>query len=797
MKRIVTIISSIILSLYFLISAAELDSVRMASRKVLPLWQAFSLSEVKLTDSYFLQAMERHKEYVLSLEVDRLIPHVRRTVGLEGKGENYGGWEKNGGCTYGHYMSSCAMFYVSTGDERFLQRLNYILSELKLCQENTEDGWFVSGKHAREGYADLLAGKLVLNQPDETKQPWNFNKNGNSWYCIHKVLAGLRDAYVYASCDMAKEIMLPLADYIANIALTANHDLFQGMLAVEAGGMNEVFTDIYAITGEEKYLETARRFNHITVIYPIANGEDVLFGRHANDQIPKFVGVVKEYEYTGEELYKKAGENFWKIVTENHTLAIGGNSCYERFGLPGDEVKRLDYSSAETCNTYNMLKLSRQMFMLTGDLKYLNYYEHALYNHILASQDPDLPGCVTYYTSLLPGSFKQYSTPYESFWCCVGTGMENHAKYAESVYFLSEDNLLVNLFIPSELDAEKIGVRLMLDTKFPDSDSIRISLKEWNCFNGALSFRIPQWLQTVPQLYVNGFRQTIQIQDGYLQLKKGLLKEGDVVLLVLPRSLHIRYAKGEPHYGTLMHGPLVLAAGFGNEGMPADRVSDNRQCKDAIPYSDIPMLVGNLDDLKSWIVKKKDAPNTFMVKNTGGQQNVCLVPYFKMHHQYHTVYWKIYSEGVFESRMRAFTDEIKIGDERNERKHNLSGQNDSICWHDYFWAKNTRYRVAEEGGWFAYDLRIDKDENNPYYLICRFWGDESDEHEFDVLVNDSLLTTVNLNRRLYLTYVDDIYKIPQKWTEGKDKVCVKFQAKKGKTAGGLYGLKITSDIDLR
>ena len=242
------------------------------------------------------------------------------------------------------------------------KRLDYILSELKVCQENDTDGWFITGKRDKEGFKSLVDGNLNLNQPDETKQPWNFNRNGNSWYGIHKILAGLRDAYVYADRKEARSILLKLADYITDFALKTNVDLFQGMLSVEQGGMNEVFADIYSLTGDKKYLKVAEKFNHINVIYKIANNEDVLSGRHANDQIPKFLGVARQYEFIDNDLLKGAAQNFWDIVIKDHTLVIGGNSCYERFGVSGQESKRLDYSSTETCNTYNMLKLSRELF---------------------------------------------------------------------------------------------------------------------------------------------------------------------------------------------------------------------------------------------------------------------------------------------------------------------------------------------------------------------------------------------------------------------------------------------------
>ncbi len=778
-------------------SASEYDAARKAPQVNVPQWESFSLHEVTLTNSYFKQAMELHKKYLLTLEVDRLIPHVRRTVGLEPKGQNYGGWEKGGGCTYGHYMSGCALMYASTGDKTFLDRLDYIISELKACQSKTNDGWFITGSRGKEGYLKLMGGEVFLNQPDETKQPWNYNQNGNSWYCIHKVMGGLRDAYIYAGRKEALDVLVPLADFIANIALTSNKDLFQSTLSVEHGGMNEVFADLYGMTGDKKYLETAQRFNHINVIYPMANGEDVLFGRHANDQIPKFVGVAREYEYTANPVFLKAAENFWDIVTSDHTVAIGGNSCFERFGVPGEESKRLDYTSAETCNTYNMLKLTGELFRLKGDFNYLNYYEHALYNHILASLDPHEGGCMTYYTSLLPGFCKQYSTPYDSFWCCVGTGLENHSKYGESIYFKGENKLLVNLYIASKLNWEEKQLQLTMDTSFPESDTIRVKIDKIGQFNGALMFRYPSWAGGNATVFLNGKTAAAEYKEGeYIRLLASVAS-GDEVTLVFPRHLYIRYTKDEPNFGSVMYGPLLLAGGLGTAHMPEDHVVDNRAMREVLPVKDIPMLVGSKVDMDSWIVRTSDHPLRFEVKNGGGQKGIELIPYFQMHHQWHSVYWKIYSPEEFQYRKRVLTDEVIIGDEANEKRHALKGERDSLYWHDYFWAKNTQYRMAQEEGWFSYDLAVDKKEVKPYHLICRYWGDEKAENCFEIWIDGQLLRTVDLNRKLYLTYVDEVYDIPAGWTKGKSKITVAFRSGKGQKAGGLYQLKVTADPDFR
>ncbi|MDR2805966.1 MAG: glycoside hydrolase family 127 protein [Dysgonamonadaceae bacterium] len=772
---------------------SEIDNLQLVASGRNLAWKSFSLSEVQLMDSYFKDAMDRHKTYVLSLEIDRLIPHVLQSAGLQPKGKNYGGWEAHQkGCTYGHYMSSCAMYYAATGETIFLERLDYIINELKRCQKQHQNGWFLGGE---AGFSTILYGKIQLDGPDETGQPWDFNQNGNTWYGIHKALAGLRDAYVYAGRQEALEILRPLCNFITELALNSNHDVFQAMLSVEQGGMNEILADVYSLTGEKKYLEASQRFNHVNVIYPVADGKDVLFGRHANDQIPKFIGVARQYQLTNKEIYLTAAEKFWNMVLDDHTLCIGGNSCYERFGIPGEESKRLDFSSAETCNTYNMLKLSKQLFLLTGDSKYLNYYEHALYNHILASQDPDSFGGVTYYTSLLPGLFKQYSTPYNSFWCCVGTGLENHAKYGEAIYFANDKSVLINLFIPSELKWKEKGLNIAMSTRFPESDEIIININRKGSFTGNLLIRMPEWVKTSPKIKINGIKQKLQRINGFIVIPA--IHNHDIILISYPRSLYVEYVKDEPHFGTVMYGPLVLAGDLGIDNMPEDHVSDNRALRKELPLKNIPVLVGNTEKHDKWIIQDQSTPLLFHVKNSARQPDIDMIPYFQMHHKRNSVYWKIYSPEMYALRSQKLSDEIIISNIKNETQHQLKGQNDSIRWHDYFWACNTQFRDAVNGGWFSYELKINKDEKNPYNLICRFWGDESPQHQFDILIEGNVLKTINLNRRLHLTYVDDIYAIPYEWTKGKDKVTVEFRAKENNIAGGLYSLKITSDITLR
>ena len=543
--------------------------------------------------------------YILSLDINRLISGIRKQNGMEPGAESYGGWEKGGGgCTYGHYLSACALMYASTNDERFLERVNSIVSELKKIQANTDDGWFFGG---RDGFAKVQNGDLYLTKPDDAAQPWNFNENGNFWYSAHKVLAGLRDAYWYVVNNEAKDILLNLGEWILNWSQKTNSDLFQAMLSVEQGGMNEVIADLFSISNDQRYLELAHKFTHTNVIYPVAVGEDVLFARHANDQIPKFIGASRIYELSGVKTMQAAAFNFWDMVINNHTSVIGGNGLYERFGMPDEHTNRLGYSSSETCNTYNMLKLSRRLFTLTGDSKYMDYFERGLYNQILGSQEPET-GCVTYFTSLMPGMFKFYSTPENSFWCCVGTGMENHAKYNESIFFHDNTNLLINLFIPATLNWDEKGLKLNMSTSFPESDTIQVKFENNKAFSGSIYIRRPNWLKTSPTITCNNLPSKFKLENGFIHLK-GSFKAGDVISLVLPQKLYLETMKDDKFVSSILYGPLVLAAELGNRDLPELHIESPHNMEHfPRPIKNIPFFVGSKTDLDSWI--KKDESNT-------------------------------------------------------------------------------------------------------------------------------------------------------------------------------------------
>ncbi|MBZ0257511.1 glycoside hydrolase family 127 protein, partial [bacterium] len=427
--------------------SAEFNIEKKAKIKAEP----FSVEDVQLLDGPFLHARNLDAAYLLRLVPDRLLAGFREVAGLPAKAKRYGGWESMGvaGHTLGHYLSAASRLYAA-GDDRFLERINYIVDELKACQANS--GYLAAFSEGKKVFEEVAKGDI---------RSAGFDLNGSwvPWYTFHKQFAGLIDAYRYCDNQEALEVAKKMGDWAIDVTSGLSEEQFQKMLACEHGGMNESMLELYAITGDERYLELSRRFHHQAVLGPLARGEANLPGLHSNTQIPKIIGVAHRYEYTQDEADHDIATYFWDRVVHHHTYANGGNSNHEHFGPADQLAHRLSSESSESCNTYNMLKLTRHLFSWTEDPQYSDYYEQALYNHILAAQNPD-DGMMCYFIPMQVGGAKTYSTPFDSFWCCVGSGIENPARYTEGIYYHGDDDLLVNLFIPSVLKWKEQGVEL-------------------------------------------------------------------------------------------------------------------------------------------------------------------------------------------------------------------------------------------------------------------------------------------------------------------------------------------------
>ncbi len=598
--------------------------------------EAFGLGEVELLGGPFLRARGRDGEYLLSLEVDRFLHNFRVNAGLKPKGEIYGGWESVAmwadirchGHSLGHYLTACAMMFASTGEGKFKERVDSIVAELGECQAAGKTGLVCAFPEGGAIFDLAVSGKRFPGVP---------------WYTMHKILAGLRDATLHAGNAAAKEVLVKLADWAGEVTKGMSDGAFQKMLNTEHGGMNEVLADVYGLTGEKKYLELAKRFCHQAVFGPLAEERDVLNGLHANTQIPKVIGFLRIYELTGEKEYLTAAAFFWKTVVETRSFVTGGHGDNEHFFPTGDFARHANSAkNMETCCTYNMLKLTRMLFALEPRGEYADYYERALLNNILASQDPD-SGMVTYFQGTRAGYMKLYCTPIDSFWCCTGTGMENHAKHQDSIYFRGENALYVNLFIPSKVALKEQGATLMQTTRFPEEAGTKLEWKGEKAVEMAVMIRHPSWCEAAV-VKVNGEVAVKSEKPGTFMEVKREWKDGDVVEVSLPMGMRVVEMPGVKGTVAFVYGPVVLAGALGKEGIAAgaDITVNERTIGQVLNGAfEVPVIVGESGTIAGKVGQMGNEALTFAIAEDGKNKDVRLIPYYKIAHERYAIYWKL------------------------------------------------------------------------------------------------------------------------------------------------------------
>lgn len=603
---------------------------------VTPRAAPFDLADVRLLGGPFRRAQELDARYLLRLEPDRLLHNFRVNAGLRPKAPVYGGWEsvepwveiRCHGHTLGHYLSACALMFASTGDERFRGRCDYVVAELRECQEAGGSGLVCAFPDGAAPLHAVAEAKRFVGVP---------------WYTMHKVFAGLRDAHLYAGSRPALGVLVGLSDWAVAHTREIPEEQFQRMLDTEHGGMNEVLADVYALTGEAKYLALAERFCHRRLLAPLAEARDTLDKLHANTQIPKVIGFGRLYELTGRAGYGAASRFFWRTVVGNRTFATGGHGDQEHFFPPADFLGRLGSAKTmETCCAHNMLRLTRSLFALEPSAAYADYYERALYNSILASQDPD-SGMMTYFQPTRPGYLKLYCTPTDSFWCCTGSGMENHAKYGDSIYFRGADALYVNLFIPSALSWREKGLTLTQTTRFPEQGVTRLRLNARRPLRLTLNVRHPAWCREV-NVAVNGRRHaTSRRPGGYVAVSR-TWRDGDTVEVRLPMSLRAEPLPGNPDVVAFVYGPVVLAGRLGREGLKpgADIIVNERTYGDVLNEKvEVPVLAGDAREVVARVRPSASAPLTFRTDGVGRPRDVTLIPYYRVAHERYNLYWKL------------------------------------------------------------------------------------------------------------------------------------------------------------
>ena len=598
--------------------------------KVQPKAISFDLRDVKLLASPFLENQIRDGKWLLSLDNNRFLHTFRLNAGISSKAKPLGGWEAPDvelrGHSTGHVLSGLALMYASTGDRMFKLKGDSLVHELKKVQDALD----------QNGYLSAFPQHFV-NRAIEDGKVWA------PWYTIHKIFAGLLDMYLCCDNLEAFEIAKKMGEWTYLKLSTLNQMQLDKMLKTEFGGMSEVLYNLYSMTGNEHYLKAAGMFYHRIQLDPLSVQNDVLKAHHANTYIPKIIGEARSYEITGVDKQKQIAEFFWKAVIEHHTFATGGNSDNEYFFAPDSLSRHLTHRTTETCNTYNMLKLTSHLFNWTADSKYADYYESALYNHILGSQDPET-GMVCYFMPLKAGSFKVYSTVDDSFWCCVGTGFENHAKYGEAIYFHDSKNLFVNLFIPSELTWREKGIQIRQETSFPEKESTKLIILNTNGEKYALMLRNPSWVTSGVKLKINGKSQRINSKtSSYIRVERKWSK-GDVVEFSMPMALRLVPTNDNPKIAAVAYGPILLAGSMGREGMskPAPYAED----QDDLGKYPVPAGLKN-------ILNTGGKPATDLIKPISGmfrltfelrdihQEKAILLPYYQIHDERYVVYWKI------------------------------------------------------------------------------------------------------------------------------------------------------------
>jgi len=720
----------------------------------------------------------------LSLDPDRLLHTFRLNVGLPSSAQPLGGWEEPKcelrGHSLGHYLSALSMMYASTGDVAFKQRADHIVAELAVCQSHSVSAGF------HEGYLSAFPESFI-DRVEQRQKVWA------PWYTLHKIMAGLFDANRLCGNTQALEVLTNMANWVKFRVDRLSHEQMQKSLDTEHGGMNEVLANLYAVTGNTNYLALSAAFNHEKVLDPLAHGEDRLDGIHANTQIPKIIGAEREYELTGDPQFLTVANTFWDSVALRRAYVIGGHSDHEHFFSTNDFANHLSPETCETCNTYNMLKLTRELFALQPEPAKMDFYERALFNHILASQDPET-GMFVYFPSLKPGHFKVYSTPEDSFWCCVGTGMENHSKYGETIYFHATDSLYVNLFIASELSWKEKGLVIRQETRFPESDTTKLKFKAAKPVSFALKIRQPAWAVDGLFLAINGEKQPVKSAPGSYFTVSREWRDGDRIEVRLPMRLHTEPLPGVSNEVALLYGPIVLAGKMGTNAMPSPFIKRQTELS-RLPAPAAPVFVCEAEKLLDHVQPVSGQKLTFCTHGIGRPEDVTLIPFYRMHRERYSVYWKQLSETEWQAHQvelaaaeaRRIADEARVvdsvnpGESQSETDHRFQGGDTHSG--DF---KSRKWRDASD--WFSYELRILPDQ--PQQLACTFWGSDGGRREFDVLVDGKIIATQKLKKERPGEFFEATYPIPVELTNGKNTAVVKFVAHAGNKAGGVFGVRI-------
>lgn len=773
-----------------------------------------ALNKVRVTGGPLRNAQDLTARYLLALEPDRMMAFYRVRAGLAQKAPPYGGWDGAGrnltGHIAGHHLSAVSLMYVATGDVRFKDRANYLVRELEEVQNRNGDGYLGALDGGREAFAALSKGDI---------RSGGFDLNGlwSPWYVLHKTYAGLRDAYRLTGNKTALDVEVKYAEWAERVLAPLNDAQVARMLNTEHGGMNEVFADLYADTGNKRWLALSYRFEHKAFTDALKRHQDNLAGKHGNCQIPKLIGSAVRYGYTGDSGDIMAASFFWDRVVQHHSYATGGHGLAEYFGPPDQLSPRVDGRTCETCNDYNMLKLTRKLFAFRPDAYYADFHERALFNHILASIDPE-DGRTSYMVPVGRGVQQEYQNMLESFTCCVGSGMESHALHGDGLYYETDDTVWVNLFVPSTAELTLGRVTLTQETSFPDGESatIRVQMPSPKAFT--LAIRRPSWAGDGFVVKVNGVvveqpslaslragpagGRAVGGADGVLQPSTYVelnrtWTSGDKVELTLPKSLRLEPTPDNHSVAAIMWGPLVLAGDMG------PRRTGRASAADAA----VPVLVTENKPVADWLLASAATPGDFRTtriarvpSQPATPTDVGLAPFYRTHRRSYSVYFDVLTSPEFEARAASIVAErerirkmeaatlgfVQPGEMQPERDFNY--QSDPA---DRPIGRGPSGRANRAGaGWFSFDLPVDPStEMAVVVTYANDLGLPPTTGNFQIQVDGTTVGIFEPNAAAPI-FFDARYPVPANLVRGKTKVCVRFQSVSNGRIAPVYGVRM-------
>ena len=766
------------------------------------------LSAVRLTGGPLKHSQELDASYLLALEPDRMLAGYRLRAGLEPKAKGYGGWDSvNGkqltGHIAGHYLSAVSLMYAATGDPRFKERADYLVKELKEVQDKRGNG-YLGAITDQQGTDGAVIFERV-SRGDIRSGGFDLNGMWSPWYTLHKTFAGLRDAYRLTNNRTALELEIKFAEWAGGIVGRMSDAQVQRMLNTEFGGMNEVLADLYADTADPRWLALSYKFEHRAFTEPLKRHQDDLAGKHANTQVPKMIGSLARFGYAGDPGDGYAASFFWDQVVQHHGYATGGHGKDEYFGEPDKLNDRVDGRTAETCNVYNMLKMTRKMFALRPDAHYADFHERALFNHILASQDPQ-DGWACYMVPVGRGVEHEYERNMldGGFTCCVGSSMESHALHGSGLYYEASDKLWVNLYAPSTADWESAGVKLSMETDFPEGESATLQLTVATPKQLTIALRRPYWAGTNFAVQLNGEpvasellaapgsdsggrrgnNASIPKSSWFVELKR-TWQTGDTIAVTLPKTLRLEPLPDNPRRVAILWGPLVLAGDLGLE-------EGRRRGGDA---GAVPVFVGAERPVTDWLKPVPGKSGSFRTDGVGKDRNVDFVPFYQLHRRLYALYWDLFTPQEWDQRAAELAAErerqrkleaatvgfVQPGQMQAERDANMQGEETEPV--------RLQGRAGRRGAkWFSFDLPADP--AHTMALVVTYNHDEWQERKFEVLVGGVRVGEQTIERRGPMRFFDVEYPLPDETLKGKQKVTVKFQAASGSEIGAVFGIRM-------